>query len=263
MKREREDWTRGYHKTLKGIETMIDVQRMLKDMKKIVEETSTTVTEMEGTILTASVNNRTMNATNITQIAEDLRYLVQSDMDERAFQVQKMLANELDYYKGRGNDYVDANIKEIQELYIREENREEKGKVEDEEVILIKPYEVSTTTSSSTTSFITDEVNNLAKYMKFMKTPSQTRIFRPPPHYQALRSRGENNPIFWKKVATAFVEKKHNTDMARNGCQIQMFQGGPLHEPYFIAIDNKDQVIIGPSKKIVATHVVGELEVLV
>ena len=31
-----------------------------------------------------------------------------------------------------------------------------------------------------------------------------------------------------------------------------MFQGGPSHEPYLIAIDNKDQVIIGPSKKIVA-----------
>ena len=87
MKREREDWTRLYHKMLKGIKARIDVQRMIKNMKKIAEETNTTVTEMEGTILTASVNNRTVNATNITQIAEDLRYLVQSDMDERAFQV--------------------------------------------------------------------------------------------------------------------------------------------------------------------------------
>ena len=263
MKREREDWTRGYHKTLKGIEAMIEVQRMLKDMKKIAEETSTTITEMEETILTASVNNQTMNATNITQMAEDLRYLVQSDMDEWALQVQKMLADELDHYKGRGNNYVDINIKEIQELYIEEGNRKVKGKVEDEEVILIKPYEVSTTTSSSTTSFIMDEINNLAKYMKFVKTPSQTRIFHPPPHYQSLRSRREQDPDFWKEVAMAFVDKKRNTDTARNGCQIPMYQGGPPHEPYFIAIDNKDQVIIGPSKKIVATHVVGELEVLV
>ena len=153
MKREREDWTRGYHKTLKGIEAMIEVQRMLKDMKKIAEETSMTITEMEETILTASVNNQTMNATNITQMAEDLQYLVQSNMDEWALQVQKMLADELDHYKGRGNNYVDINIKEIQELYIEEGNRKVKGKVEDEEVILIKPYEVSTTTSSSTTSF--------------------------------------------------------------------------------------------------------------
>jgi len=64
-------------------------------------------------------------------------------------------------------------------------------------------------------------------------------------------------------VAIAFVERKYNTDTVRNGYQIHMFQEGPPHEPYFIAINNKDQVIIGPSKKIVATHMVGELEVLV
>jgi len=135
--------------------------------------------------------------------------------------------------------------------------------VEDEEVILVKPYEVSMTTSSSSTSFIMDKVKNLLKHMKFVRTPSQMRIFKPPPHYQSLKSRGEQDPIFWKEVVTTFMEKKHNMDTARNGFQIHMFQGGPLHEPYFIAIDNKDQVIIGLSKKIVATHVVGELEVLV
>jgi len=61
----------------------------------------------------------------------------------------------------------------------------------------------------------------------------------------------------------AFIDKKHNMETARNVYQIYMFQKGPLHEPYFIAIDNREQVIIGPSKKIVATHVVGELEVLI
>jgi len=116
---------------------MIDVQRMIKDMKKIAEETSMTVTEMEGTILMASVNNRTMNAMNITQIAENLRYLVQSDMDKQVFQVQRMLADELDHYKGKGNDYVDGNIKEIQELYMNKETKEEKRVIENEEVILV------------------------------------------------------------------------------------------------------------------------------
>ena len=96
IKREREDWERMYHKTLRGIEVMIDMQRMLKDMKKIAEEINTTVMEMERTILTASTNNRTMNITNITQIAEDLWYFIQNDMDDRALQVQRMLADELD-----------------------------------------------------------------------------------------------------------------------------------------------------------------------
>ena len=65
MKREREDWMKLYHKTLKGIEAMIDVQKMLKDMKKIAEETNTMIIEMEGTILTASINNQVINTTNI------------------------------------------------------------------------------------------------------------------------------------------------------------------------------------------------------
>jgi len=204
-----------------------------------------------------------MNATNITQMAEDLRYLVQSDMDDRAFQIQRRLADELDQYKGKGNSYVEANIREIQELYMDEETKREEGRVEDEEVILIKPYEVSTATSSSSMSFITDEVKHLLKHMKFVRTPSQTRLFKPPPHYQSLRSRGEQDPTFWNEVATTFLDREHNTDTARNGYQIHMFQGGPPHKPYFIAKDNKDQIIISYSKKIVAMHVIEELEVLV
>ena len=40
MKREREDWSKTYYKMLKEIEVMIDVQRMMKDIKKIAEETN-------------------------------------------------------------------------------------------------------------------------------------------------------------------------------------------------------------------------------
>ena len=56
-KREQEDWSRLYHKTLKGLETMIDIQRMTKDIKKLAEEANTIITEMKGTVLTASINN--------------------------------------------------------------------------------------------------------------------------------------------------------------------------------------------------------------
>jgi len=51
---------------------MIDIQRMAKDIKRLAEETNIILTEIEGTILTASINNQVMNATNITQISEDL-----------------------------------------------------------------------------------------------------------------------------------------------------------------------------------------------
>ena len=85
MKREREDWLKLYHKTLKGLETMINVQRMAKDIKRLAEETNTILTEIEGTVLTTSINNQVMNTTNITQISEDLQYLVQSDINKQVF----------------------------------------------------------------------------------------------------------------------------------------------------------------------------------
>ena len=72
MKREREDWMRLYQKTLKGLETMINVQRMVKDIKKLIEEANTILTKVKGTILAASINNWMMNTTNIAVISEDL-----------------------------------------------------------------------------------------------------------------------------------------------------------------------------------------------
>ena len=42
-----------------------------------------------------------------------------------------------------------------------------------------------------------------------------------------------------------------------------MFQEGPLHDLFFIAINNQEHVIIGLNKKMVTIYVVGELEVLV
>ena len=72
IKKEREDWTRLYHKTLKRLETMIDVQRMVKDIKKLAKEVNIMITEVKGFVLIASINNRITNATNIAQISEDL-----------------------------------------------------------------------------------------------------------------------------------------------------------------------------------------------
>jgi len=57
MKDKRNDWTKTYHKTLKGLEAMIDVQKQIKDMMKIVAETNMMITEMEDSILKASINN--------------------------------------------------------------------------------------------------------------------------------------------------------------------------------------------------------------
>ena len=61
---------------------MIDVQRMIKDIKKIAGEANTMVIEIEVSIISASINNWMMNAMNISGILEDLWYLVQSNMKD-------------------------------------------------------------------------------------------------------------------------------------------------------------------------------------
>jgi len=48
-------------------------------------------------------------------------------MNERAFQIQRMLADKMDYYKGRNNKYVNDNIWEIQKLYMNKETRKKEG----------------------------------------------------------------------------------------------------------------------------------------
>ena len=135
--------------------------------------------------------------------------------------------------------------------------------MEDKEVILIKPYEVDELTSMTKSSFINNKVENLIKYIKFIWSPIQTRIFWPPLHYQSLKSREEQNPEFWKEVAIALVKEKHNTETLWNGYSIVIYQEGPPHKPYFITINNWEQAIISPNKKTVVMYVVGELEVLI
>ena len=57
MKKERDDWKKIYHKTLKGLEAMIDMQRQVKNMMKIAVEANMMITEIEDMILKASTNN--------------------------------------------------------------------------------------------------------------------------------------------------------------------------------------------------------------
>ena len=186
-------------------------------------------------------------------------------MENQVFQIQQMLADKLDVYKGRENIYMDDNIWEIQKLFKEEEIKKEDGRIEEEEILLIKPYKVLESKSSTplTTSFITDEVENLLKYMKFVWSPIQMRLFKPLPYYQSLKFRDEQDSEFWKEIAMALVDQKYNTETVKNGYPIVMFQGGLPHEPYFIAINNQEQIIIGSSKKTVATYVIGKLEVLI
>ena len=43
---------------------------------------------------------------------------------------------------------------------------------------------------------------------------------------------------------------------------IEIYTGGLPHEPYFIALTLQEQIIIGPTKKLVITYIVRDLALL-
>ena len=65
LKKEWDNWTKLYYKTMKGLEVMIDVQGQIWEIMKIAGEINTMIMEMEDNILKASINNQTINTTNI------------------------------------------------------------------------------------------------------------------------------------------------------------------------------------------------------
>ena len=56
-------------------------------------------------------------------------------------------------------------------------------------------------------------------------------------------------------------QKKHNADTMR-GFSIEIYIGGPPYESYFIALTLQEQIIIGLTKKLVVTYIVGDLVLL-
>ena len=51
---------------------MIDIQKQVQDIMKIAGEANVMIIEMEKTILKVSINNWTINTTNILGVSEDL-----------------------------------------------------------------------------------------------------------------------------------------------------------------------------------------------
>ena len=167
------------------------------------------------------------------------------------------------------NNYVEEHIKKIQDTYKQEDvimkKQDIKGKqwIQDEEVLLYKSYKVDSPKSkTSKLIFIQDKIKNLEKYMKFIQVSIQTTPFYLPPYYQSLWPQGEKDKQYWKEIVVIFLEKKHNADTTRKGLSIEMYTEGLPHKSYFIALTLWGQIIIGSTKKLVATYMVRDLALL-
>ena len=51
LNKEKKDWTKKYHKIIRGIETMVDIQLQLQNIIKLAEVANTQLAKIETTIL--------------------------------------------------------------------------------------------------------------------------------------------------------------------------------------------------------------------
>ena len=166
-----------YHKIIWEIEQIVNIQAQLQNIIRLAEEANIQIAEIETTILQASDNYWTQTVRDIFSISEDLQNIVQSDMKNQVYHIQKLLVDELDNCKGKENTYADRHIKEIQDA-CKQDNQEmkklemeDKGKqwVQDEEVFLYKPYDMAPSRPKTPEPmFIQNKIDNLKKYMKYI-----------------------------------------------------------------------------------------------
>ena len=77
---------------------------------------------------------------------------------------------------------------------MKEPEPKEKQWLQDEEVLLYKPYKVNTSRSKTPEpTFIQDKIDNLEKYIKFIQTFIQTTVFYLLPHYKSLQLQDEQD----------------------------------------------------------------------
>ena len=87
-------------------------------------------------------------------------------------------------------------------------------------------------------------------------------LFYLPLHYKFLWPQGEQNEQYWNEIAVEFLKNKHNTNTIRREFSIEMYIGRLLYKPYFITLILQGRIIIGPTRKLVALYVIGDLTLL-
>ena len=102
----------------------------------------------------------------------------------------------------------------------------------------------------------------MEKFTKLLQAPVKTTPFYLPPYYKSLQPNREKDKQYWKEIAIEFLKQKHNADITKCEFPIKMYMKGLLYELYFITIILQGEIIIGPTKKLVALYIVGNLALL-
>ena len=100
---------------------MVNIQLQLQNITKLAKEANAQIAEIESTILKANNNYWMQTVGDIFSISENLQNIVQSNIENQAYHIQRLLVDKLDNCKGKENDYAERHMKEIQNAYKQED----------------------------------------------------------------------------------------------------------------------------------------------
>ena len=61
-------------------------------------------------------------------------------------------------------------------------------------------------------------------------------MFTSLPNYKSLWPQEETDKQYWNEIMVVFLKWWQNTNISRKGFPINMYSGGLLYKPYFIAM---------------------------
>ena len=105
-----------------------------------------------------------------------------------------------------------------------------------------------------------EEINNLEKALKILQSPSKTSPFLLLAYYKTIRQDREKNMQYWKEIIAKFIKQKHNLDISYQEFPTKIYTEGLPHKPFFIVLTLWETMVIRPTKKLVASYMVRDLE---
>ena len=96
---------------------MAKIQLQIQEMVKLANAANIELTDIKTVLLQPSNIYKEQIGEDIYSITNNLQNIVYRDMEKQAYQIQILLTDKLDQYKGKGDKQVEEYIKIIQETY--------------------------------------------------------------------------------------------------------------------------------------------------
>ena len=98
---------------------MADLQLQIQNLVKLANTANIELADIEITLSQASDIYKIQIREDIYSISKELQNIIHRNIERQAYYIQVLLANKLDWYKDKEDEWVEEYIKIIQDIYTK------------------------------------------------------------------------------------------------------------------------------------------------